>query len=196
MSARFNASSMRRAVSSLSNFSPLFLGASGELFKVKVMMRCTHNWNIEFFTQLDIPRKKGLKGLGNKIVTCPHCGQPHHLKRLYFAGDDPGPQGNYALDVAQSFAAEIGVLISISALIEGHLPRMLSKLTGISVEDANMTMGTFFNISHRLDLLQLIAETRPKESEVRKDILYLVKQIRKANDIRNKIRARKIFSCS
>lgn len=154
----------------------------------RVMMRCTDDWDKEFFTGVDRPRKEGLKGLGNKVVECPRCGNPHYLRRLYFEGDkvEPGPLIDiYALDVAYGAAGEIGVLIGCMAMIELYFPELLAKLTNMTLDDAKITTGTFFNFSHRIDLIELITESRPK-SEMKSDFLILCKKIRKANNVRLK----------
>lgn len=95
----------------------------------RVMMRCPSNWTREFFTGFEIPRKQGLRGLGNEVVKCPLCSKHHYLRRLYFEGDEkPEYEGSDRitsvsdLDVAYGFAAEIGVIISEMGLIESYFP--------------------------------------------------------------------------
>jgi hypothetical protein len=152
----------------------------------RVMMRCTHNWKREIFTGVDIPYKQGLKGLGNKLVACPACHNPHYLRRLYFEGDPPHERATdvYALDVAYGFAGEVGVIISVMAMIEGYLPLLLMKLTGMSQPHASTTMGTFYNFSHRLDLLEMVSETA--SADTRKDFSIMIKRVRSANNLRVK----------
>ncbi len=154
----------------------------------RVMMRCPYNWTQEIFTGIDIPRKGALAGFGNKVVECPICKNHHYLRRLYFEGDPvtPAETDVYALDVAYGFAGEVGVLISVMALIEDYLAMLLAKLTGADGNDARITMGTFYNFSHRVDLLEHLAQQESKDSELRKDILSFVKKIREANNARVK----------
>lgn len=151
-----------------------------------VMMRCTYNLAREIDTGIERPRKRGLHGLADLSIECPYCLKSHYLRRLYFQGDEP-PAGTfdvYALDYAYGFAGEIGVLISVMALIEDYLAELLVKLTGMSAESARTTMGTFFNFSHRVDLLELLAETA--EPDLKKDVLKLTRRIRSANNLRIK----------
>ena len=152
----------------------------------KVMMRCPYNWHQEIDTGIDIPREQGLKGFGNKVIECKVCKNHHFLRRLYFEGDavTAAETDVYALDVAYGFAGEIGVLISVMALIEDYLAMLLAKLTGVSGHDARVTMGTFYNFSHRVDLLEFLARQDSKDAELQKAVLHFVKRIRAANDIR------------
>jgi hypothetical protein len=151
-----------------------------------VMMRCASNWGQEIDTGIERTRKQGLKGLGHLVIDCPFCDFHHHLRRLYFQGDPPteGTTDVYALDCAYGFAAEVGVIISVMALIESYLPELLVRLTGMPKAAAAITMGTFYNFSHRVDLLALIAASA--DTDVRRDILKLAKRIRTANNVRVK----------
>ena len=153
----------------------------------RVMMRCTYS-NKEFPTGLDRARQQGLKGLAEKVIECPYCSNHHYLRRLYFEGDQISDSHTdvYALDVQYGFAAEIGVLISVMAMIEGYLPALLAKLTSISGEEASITMGTFYNFTHRVDLLEILAKQGRHGAEISEDVLFLAKRIRAANNIRIK----------
>ena len=159
----------------------------------KVMMRCPADWYKEFFSGIEVPRKQGLKGLGNTVVACPICKKHHYLRRLYFEGDEkPGNEASRkiidvsALDVAYGFAGEIGVIIGEMALIEGYFPKLLIKLIPMSEADAFIIMGAPFNFSNRVDLIELIAKSRGAHSEIKEDIVLLGKKMRAANNIRVK----------
>lgn len=152
------------------------------------MMRCPHSWHQEIFTGVERTLKEGLRGLGHRAVGCRICGHPHYLKRIYFEGT-PAPDNVtdiYALDCATSFSSEIGVLISVMAMIEGYLPELLVKLSNMKIQAAQITMGTFFNFSHKIDLIEFLANQLDDKDAFRKDMLVLASKIRKANVVRVK----------
>jgi hypothetical protein len=151
-----------------------------------VMMRCTYNWTREINTGIDRSRKQGLGGLADISFECPLCGKSHYLRRLYFEGDTPPPGVTdvYALDHAYGFAGEVGVLISVMALMEDYLAQLLVKLTNLTLADAKTTMGTFYNFSHRVDLLQHLAQST--NADLKKDISIIADKLRLANNLRVK----------
>lgn len=93
---------------------------------------------------------------------------------------------NVALDGEPEYAAKIGVIISMFALIEDYAPRLLQLLTGMSMQDSHSTMAVFRAFSNRIDLLKAIY--KPK-GEASKDAIlgsHYVGLFTQANAIRNK----------
>ncbi len=93
---------------------------------------------------------------------------------------------NVALDGETEYAAKVGVIISMFALIEDYAPRLLQLLTGMSMQDSHSTMAVFRAFSNRIDLLKAIY--KPK-GETSKDAIlgsHYVGLFTSANAIRNK----------
>ncbi len=93
---------------------------------------------------------------------------------------------NVALDGEPAYAAKVGVIISMFALIEDYAPRLLQLLTGMSMQDSHSTMAVFRAFSNSIDLLKAIY--KPK-GETSKDAIlgsHYVGLLTQANAIRNK----------
>jgi hypothetical protein len=91
-----------------------------------------------------------------------------------------------ALDNAPELATQVGLLLSCFAILELSPPHMLAKLTGMSHEDADTTLGHFRSFNSRLDLIEAIAKARPTADTTAAEILALLPKIRDCNTIRNR----------
>jgi len=93
---------------------------------------------------------------------------------------------NVALDAEPTYAAMVGSIISMFALIEGYAPQILSCLTGLSSQDARAIMGAFRAFSNRLDLIKAVYKTRGPTSVDAIVGGHYVSLLNEANRIRNK----------
>ena len=90
------------------------------------------------------------------------------------------------LETQPSYAAKIGVVISMFALIEDHSPLILCRLTGINQMDARAIMGTFRAFSNRIDLLKAVYRSHERTSPKFVFGSYFAGLFTEANKIRNK----------
>ena len=151
----------------------------------KVMIFCTRTGK-PLDTGLDLPLGTSLKGYAKHRVSCPHCKGEHGVRRPYFESEGPGEIGRYsvALDCEPIFAAEVGVLLSCFALVEGYMPKIMSKLTGISENDSATIVGSFTNFSSKIELIDALSKNR--DSNLDKEAIdKLFTKIREANSLRN-----------
>lgn len=148
----------------------------------KIMFRCTYNGK-----PVAVAESGEIDDYIGAIFDCPNCCEPHVLKRLYLEGEEPSEKQkfNVALESALYYASEIGVFISCFALLEGYMPQLLEKLTGLSKEDAAEIMGNL-NMSARVDLLKNLAEQRGDSDQAKQAVSFFAPKIREAISIRNK----------
>jgi hypothetical protein len=152
----------------------------------RVMMTCTRSGK-SVFTGLDLPLDASLGAQAAKTVQCPSCGRTHPLRKLYFEGTGPKEKHlyNVALESAPAFSAEIGVLISCFALVEGYMPHLMSRLTGIDKDDAFTILGRF-QMGERIQLLGALASSRDGDNAARKALEILLPKLTAATAVRNK----------
>jgi len=93
---------------------------------------------------------------------------------------------NVALDGEPVYAALVGSIISMFALIEDYVPKLLTLLTGLSDQDSRAIVGTFRSFSNRLDLLKAIYKPRGDRSVDATVGQHYVGLLTDANRIRNK----------
>lgn len=93
---------------------------------------------------------------------------------------------NVALDDEPAYAAMVGSIVSMFALIEDYAPQFLSRLTGLSYQDAHSIMGTFRAFSNRLDLIKAVYKPRGIGSVDAIVGSHYVGLLNEANRIRNK----------
>ena len=90
-----------------------------------------------------------------------------------------------ALDNEPEIAQQVGILLSGFAILELTLPGILSKLSGMSFEDADITLGHFRSVGTRLDFIMSIAQTRTQNEEA-KNIMAVIDAAKVCNSIRNR----------
>lgn len=71
---------------------------------------------------------------------------------------------NVALDDETNYAAMVGVIISMFAMIEDYAPQILQLLTGMSKTDSRSIMGVFRAFSNRIDLLKAVYKPKGADS--------------------------------
>jgi len=91
-----------------------------------------------------------------------------------------------ALEGEADYAAKIGVIISMFALIEDYAPFLLQLFTGISKEDSRSVMGVFRAFSNRIDLLKAVYKPKGANSVDAIIGTHYVGLLNEANKIRNK----------
>ena len=91
-----------------------------------------------------------------------------------------------ALDDEPAYAAMVGSIISMFALIEDYAPQLLSRLTGLSDQDAHSVMAVFRAFSNRIDLIKAIYKPRGENSVDGVVGSHYVGLLNVANKIRNK----------
>jgi hypothetical protein len=152
----------------------------------RVLMRCPSHPTKLIDLSLDLPPETSLQKYKKKTISCPHCGRTHRLKWLFFSGREDEDDSTHwvALDGAPEFAAEVGVLISCSSIIESQIPALLAKITGLPATQARIITGMHRSISSRIDLLEYIAASS-KQGRVRTGIERFIPKLRWANNTRN-----------
>ena len=86
----------------------------------------------------------------------------------------------------EQYARHVGVIISLFAIVEGFVPRVLESLLGMDREDARSITGVFRAFSNRLDLIEQLIKGRDKGSVEREVFSYTKGLLAEANNIRNK----------
>lgn len=152
----------------------------------KVMMTCTRNGS-PIYVGLDLSSDTNLNSYAGKAITCPACGHNHALKKLYFEGNGPTEKHRYnvALESAPMFSADIGVYISCFALIEGYMPKLLSRLLNIDEQDAHTIIGRF-QMGERTNLLEALSNLRDSTNLESVAIKAFIPRLIKATAMRNK----------
>jgi hypothetical protein len=159
----------------------------------RVMMWCA-NKNRPTFTGLELPHGSSLKGYVHRKFACERCNHEHLVRNPWFEEDGPSPVDAYfvALDGAPEIAAEIGIMMSMLAIVESGFPHALHRLTSLSVGDATVIMNFFRSFSDKTELLKLIVANRdpstpdkPRGSEI-SELPSLISTVNAANTIRNK----------
>lgn len=90
-----------------------------------------------------------------------------------------------ALEDIPDFAAQVGVLLSLFAILEGYVPQLIARLTGMSDKDSFVSANSFMSFSHRIDLLESYVGHRPDNTET-KPYRHFVETLREANMLRNR----------
>ena len=98
---------------------------------------------------------------------------------------DPGPL-DVALDNAPEFSAQVGVLLSCFALIERYLPQLVSKITGMSEDEALLFVGSFHNVSGRIDLIDTLLKKKQNLSPAEETVKSFIPRLREVSTIRNR----------
>ncbi len=140
-------------------------------------------------TGLSLPLDAPLGKLAKTRVHCHRCDSTHGIRRPFFEGHGPSEFHKYivALDAEPNFAAEVGVLISLFALVEMYMPRLMAKITGLDEEMAFTILSRFAKFSDRIDLLKSLSKIQPKTHARDKGLLQkLLPRIRHINTLRNK----------
>lgn len=143
------------------------------------------------YTGIDLPAGSKLTGYAKTKVHCNHCGNDHGIRRAFLEGKGPSEFDRYsvALDSEPHFAAEIGVLISCFALIEGYIPLLLQKLLNIQSDEASVIMSTYGKFSEQVDLLKSLIKlykTQKTKIDETNALSRLLPRISACATIRNK----------
>ena len=94
---------------------------------------------------------------------------------------------NVALEHAPEFAAKVGVIVSLFALVESYVPLLFSKLTKADGRDSFAITGSYASFSYRIDLLDSLLEHRSvADTPDFSTYKHFTKTLREANRIRNK----------
>lgn len=89
-----------------------------------------------------------------------------------------------ALDAATDYAIQVGLIISLFALVENYVPFALEKMTGIKRADARAIAGVFRAFSNKIDLLH---QLNRNQNDVQRVVYSHYKGLfSEANKIRNK----------
>jgi len=91
-----------------------------------------------------------------------------------------------AIEAHPEFAAKLGAMIAVFALVERDMPWVVAKLTGMDVSDAFTIVSVFRAFSNRLDVLEELIKGRDPESLERQIATYFKGRFKEANRIRNK----------
>jgi hypothetical protein len=123
-------------------------------------------------TGIDLPFGSPLTGHAEQKFICVGCGHAHACRNLFFEEDGPTEVDKhwFALDLLPDVAAEVGVLVSMFAMIEFYIPWYFQSLTGIDSGDAMMVMGYFKSFGDKIELLQLIIGNRTAETKQTKEL--------------------------
>ncbi len=90
------------------------------------------------------------------------------------------------MDKGPPYAAKVGVIISLFALVENYSPHILRMLTGLNKQDARAIMGVFRAFSNRIDLLKAVYKPRGELSVDAVVGSHYAGLFNEANKIRNK----------
>lgn len=71
-----------------------------------------------------------------------------------------------ALDSGADYAAQVGLIISLFAIVESYVPYALERMTGMSRADARSIAGVFRAFSNKIDLLHQLSRNRDKVQRV------------------------------
>ena len=91
-----------------------------------------------------------------------------------------------ALDNAPEFSAQVGVLLSCFALIERYIPQLVSRITGMTEEEAFLFVGSFHNVSSRLDLVSTLLKEKKQFNEAEETVQSFIPRLRDSSTIRNR----------
>lgn len=89
-----------------------------------------------------------------------------------------------ALDAGTDYATQVGLIISLFALVEGYVPYALEKMIGIKRADARSIAGVFRAFSNKIDLLHQLNRNQGKIERV--VFSHYKGLFSEANKIRNK----------
>lgn len=107
-----------------------------------------------------------------------------HETSVYSVALDGGPEPDGGLE--PRFAAQVGVIISLFALVEGYVPMLLQKLTGLDARDAQSLASVPRSFTTRLELIEAVCKPRGAGSIDAIVATHFVQQFREANRIRNR----------
>jgi hypothetical protein len=139
-------------------------------------------------TGIDIPYGSPLTGYAQHKFTCEACGHVHAARNLFYERDPPLSVDRHwvALDLVPDIAAEIGILVSMFALIEFYMPWLFEGLTRSRSTDSAVVMGYFKSFGDKIELLEWIIKTRLEETDTSKAIKLCLPNLKEANSLRNK----------
>lgn len=109
-------------------------------------------------------------------------------KRVARPGSYPPPDGMpIALEYdGNDHAALVGLIIATFAAMERELPVMISRVTGMSQQDAVLTCSVFRSFNSRLDILEKLLSSRNVTSHDRIVYGHCKGLLKEANGLRNK----------
>jgi hypothetical protein len=156
----------------------------------RLMIRCPRNGQ-PLYTGIDVPIGSKLTGYAKTKVHCNQCHKDHGIRRPFLEGSEPSEFDKYivALDVEPNFSAEVGVLISCFALIEGYVPAMLQRLLNIESAEAFVIMSSFDTFSDKTGLLRALVQMHEKQKTKTEDtraLSRLLPRITACTTVRNK----------
>ncbi len=129
-----------------------------------------------------------IEGIDKSLGKCPtliRLIDSNEKRTAAMTSDGLGELGRYNVALDEPvFSAEVGVLLSCFALIEGYLPKIMSKLTGISEIESATILGHFLNVSSKINLIIDGLSNNRSSCIDNNEIDILIKMLNEAKSLR------------